>query len=319
MKKLLAILATSILTIAPSTAIISCKNNNDWNSIPVDPPVLPLEVTGFGGINFKSINPQDSKQSIPELLKQLAQLFQGSKWDFNKLIKDYKFNNQTKLITEIDLYRNGEYELNFNDGTTANTIKINKTVITSNHLADKIKSIDLGVITDSRPKTILIAIVFNNMQLISELDKFGEFFIGPQNSDVWNKQIASVPNIKVNDDKTGATLLTGKDHWSEHDDPTKDYYGSVMVHFSIKTPVPPSEKEDLSVMKLKTDLGKLPKITILQVMMIFISANFVSQLDRLSTLLNDLYIDINIDQKGGRIWAYQDSKYYVGEVTLTFN
>ncbi|AOX43795.1 hypothetical protein S100390_v1c04520 [Spiroplasma sp. NBRC 100390] len=319
MKKLLAILTTSVLAITPVTTIISCNKNNDWNNIPVDPPVLPLEVTGFEGINFKTINPQDSKQTIPKLLNQLAQLFQGSKWDFNQLAKKYKFNNQTKSPTEIDLYRNGDYELNFNDGTTVNTLKINKTVITSNHLVDKIKSIDLGVIDDTRPKTILIAIVFNNMQLISELDKFGEFFIGPQESDVWNQQIASVPKIIVNKDQSGATLKTGKDHWTEHDDPTKEYYGSVAIHFSVKTPVPPTEKEDLGTMKLTTDLGKLPKVTILQIMMMFISANFVSQLKRLSALLNDLYVTVNDDKTEAIIFAYDKSQYYIGKVNVTFS
>ncbi|KAF0851637.1 MAG: hypothetical protein EIB84_06805 [Spiroplasma poulsonii] len=319
MKKLLAILTTSVLTITPVTTIISCNKSDDWNNIPVDIPVLPLEVTGFEGINFKTINPQDSKQTIPKLLEQLAQLFQGSKWNFNQLVKNYKFNNQSKAPSEIDLYRNGNYELNFNDGTTVNTIKINKTVITSNHLADKIKSIDLGVIDDARPKTILIAIVFNNMQLISELDKFGEFFIGEQTPKIWNQQISQVPNIVVNKDQTEAILKTGKDHWSEHDDPTKDYYGSITIHFSVKTPEPPVKQEDLGAMKLTTNLGKLPKVTILQTMMMFISANFVSQLKRLSALLNDLYLTINDDQKGGTIVAYDHSKYYTGEVELTFN
>ncbi|WHQ36630.1 hypothetical protein [Spiroplasma sp. SV19] len=320
MKKLLVILTIGVLTITPVTTVISCNKNDNWNNIPVDPPVLPLEVTGFEGINFKTINPQDSKQTIPKLLEQLAQLFQGSKWDFNQLVKDYKFNNQSKLPTEIDLYRNGNYELNFNDGTTVNTLKINKTVITSNNLADKIKSIDLGVIDDARPKTILIAIVFNNMQLISELDKFGEFFIGPQTPEIWNQQISQVPNIEVNKDQTGATLKTGKDHWTEHDDPAKDYYGSVNIHFSVKTPTPPTEKEDLGAMKLTTNLGKLPKVTILQIMMMFISANFVSQLDRLSALLNDLYLTIDADKKGGTIFAYSSlSKYYTGQVKVTFS
>lgn len=319
MRKLLAVLTTSVLAITPVTEIISCHKNDDWNNIPVDPPVLQLEVTGFEGINFKTINPQDSKQTIPKLLEQLSQLFQGSKWNFNQLVKNYKFNNQPKPPVEIDLYRNGNYELNFNDGTTVNTIKINKTVITSNHLADKVKSIDLGVIDDARPKTILIAIVFKNMQLISELDKFGEFFIGLQTPDIWNRQISEVENIVVNKEQTEAILKTGKNHWTEHDDPSKDYYGSVTIHFSVKTPEPPSKQEDLGAMKLTTNLGKLPKVTILQTMMMFISDNFVSQLNRLSALLNDLYLRIDGDQKRGIIRAYDQSKYYIGQVELTFN
>ncbi|WP_425377605.1 hypothetical protein [Spiroplasma endosymbiont of Polydrusus pterygomalis] len=319
MKKLLAVMGVGLVTFGLTMTLVSCNKNDNWNSIPVDPPILPVEVIGFAGINFKTINPQNNKQTTPDLLDQLAQLFIGTQWKFEQLTKNYKFNNQTKPVAQIDLYRNGQYELNFNYGTSANTIKINKTVMSSNHLTDKVKSTDLGKITDSRPKTILIAIIFNNMQLISELNKFGDFFIGEQVPEIWNEQIETIANIEVNADQTGVTLKTGKDTWSKDDNPATDYYGSVNVHFSVVTPPPPAVKEDLGKMELKTSLGKLPKVTILQVMMMFISVNFVSQLDRLSALLNDLYLDINPDQKGGRITTYAKSDYYTGEVNITFS
>ncbi|APE74522.1 hypothetical protein [Spiroplasma citri] len=319
MKKLLATIAIGILTSGPVMSVVSCTKNDNWNNIPIAPPVLPVEVTGFAGIDFKTINPQNNKQTIPELLQQLAQLFKGTKWNFEQLIKNYKFNNQSKPVNKIDLYRNGQYELNFSDGTTLNTIKINKTVTTSNHLADKVKSIDLGQITDARPKTILIAIIFNNMQLISELENFGEFFIGEQTSAIWNKQIDRVDKIEVEPDQTSATLISGNDHWSEHNNPATDYYGSVKVHFTVVAPKPPTVKEDLEQMNLITNLGKLPKVTILQVMMMFISVNFVSQLNRLSALLNDLYLDINPDKKSGTITAYEKSEYYTGSINVTFS
>jgi len=319
MKKLLATVAVGILVSGPVMSVVSCTKNDNWNNIPVDPPVLPVEVTGFVGVDFKTIDPQNNKQTIPELFQQLAQLFQGTKWNFDQLIKNYKFNNQSKPIDKIDLYRNGQYELNFSDGTNLNTIKINKTVTTSNHLADKVKSIDLGQITDARPKTILIATIFNNMQLISELDKFGEYFIGPQTSEIWNRQIDKVDKIMIEPDQTGATLISGKDHWSEDNNPRTDYYGSVKVYFSVVPPEPPTVKEDLGQMKLTKNLGKLPKVTILQVMMMFISVNFVSQLNRLSALLNDLYLEINPDNKGGTITTYVKSEYYTGSVNISFS
>ncbi|WP_374696255.1 hypothetical protein [Spiroplasma endosymbiont of Polydrusus formosus] len=319
MKKLLALMGVGLVTFGPTMALVSCNKNDNWNSIPIDSPILPVEVIGFAGINFKTINPQNNKQTIPDILDQLTQLFIGTQWKFEQLTKNYKFNNQTKPVAQIDLHRNGQYELNFNDGTNVNTIKINKTVMTSNHLTDKVKSTNLGQITDTRPKTILIAIIFNNMQLISELDKFGEFFIGEQVPEIWNKQIETAANIEVNADQTGATLNTGKDNWLKDDNPSTDYYGSVNIRFSVVTLPPPAAKEDLGKMKLKTSLGKLPKVTILQVMMMFISVNFVSQLKWLSVLLNDLYLDINIDQKEGIITTYVKSDYYTGKVNITFS
>lgn len=316
MKKLLKIFIVGILFFGSALSLVCCSKKYNWNNISVDPPILPIEITGFKLINFKTINPQNNQQTIPKLLEQLSQLFQGSQWNFNKLIKNYKFNNQNKPVDNIDLYRNGHYELKFNDKTNINIIKINKIVTTSNHLADKIKSIDLGKIYDIKPKTILIAIIFNNIKLISELDKFGEFFIGIQTSDIWNKQIKNVDKIKI--DKTGATLITGKDNWSDKDNETTDYYGSVHVYFSIEHSKIPKERENLSEIKLTTNLGKIQNITILQVMMVFISINFVNKLDKLSILLNDLYLKINFDKKTGIITAYNESQYYSGNVKVTF-
>ncbi|UZQ31170.1 MAG: hypothetical protein OHM56_06880 [Spiroplasma phoeniceum] len=319
MKKLLATIAVGILVSGPVMSVVSCTKNDNWNNVTVDAPVLPVEVTGFVGVDFKTIDPQNNKQTIPELFQQLAQFFQGTKWNFDQLIKNYKFNNQPKPIDKIDLYRNGQYELNFSDETNLNTIKINKTVITSNHLADKVKSIDLGQIADGRPKTILIATIFNNMQLISELDKFGEYFIGPQTSKIWNRQIDKVDKIMIEPNQTGATLISGKDHWSEDNNPRTDYYGSVKVSFYVIPPEPPTAKEDLGQMKLTKNLGKLPKVTILQVMMMFISVNFVSHLNWLSALLNDLYLEINPDNKGGTITTFVKSEYYTGNVNISFS
>ncbi len=319
MKKLLAtFVAVGILFSWPVMSVVSCTKNDNWNNIPVDPPVLPFEVTGFVGVDFKTIYPQNNKQTIPELFQKLSQLFQWTKWNFDQLIKNYKFNNQSKPIDKIDLYRNGQYELNFSDGTNLNRIKINKTVTNSNHLADKVKSIYLGQINDTRPKTILIATIFNNMQLISELDKFGEYFIGPQTPKIWNRQIDKVDKIMIESDQTGATLISGKDHWSEDNNPRTDYYGSVKVSFSVVPLEPPKVKKVLWQMNLTTNLGKLTKVTILQVIMMFISVNFVSQLNRLSALLNDLYLEINPDNKGGTIAAYEKSEHYTGIVKISF-
>lgn len=157
------------------------------------------------------------------------------------------------------------------------------------------------------------------MQLISELDKFGEFFIGPQTSNIWNNQINKVDKIIINNNKTEAILISGKEKWKESDNSEKDYYGSVKVYFSILKQTPPLKKENLKKMKLITDLGKLSKVTILQIMMMFISVNFVNKLNYLSILLNDLYLDIKSDKKNGIIYAYNKSKYYTGSINITFS
>ncbi|WP_368486242.1 lipoprotein [Spiroplasma sp. DGKH1] len=319
MKKLLTMLGALTIVTSSTMGVVSCQTGSgNWNDIPVDPPVLALDVKGFAGVNFKDVNPQDNNQTIPMLFAQLAKLFQGTKWDFNALHQQIKFNGSLITNPNPDLYRNGEYNIVINDNTSENELTINKTVVNSNHIADKVKNLDLGIVDDARPKTLLIATVFNNMGLISEIDKFGTFFIGEETEAIWNQQITSVPRLKIDANNGTAILETGKDHWTDHDDPHKDYYGTVTVHFTVKSKQPPANPMDLTNSGLSTNLGKLPQVSILQIMMMFITLNFAGSLDKLSELLNDLYVK-NITNNSADIEAWSGSKYFSGALKVNFS
>ncbi|AGM25613.1 hypothetical protein SSYRP_v1c00170 [Spiroplasma syrphidicola EA-1] len=328
MKKILTILGAVSLTTMSVTSTVACQSNGgNWDDIPLNPPLVPFEVKGFEGLDFSSVNAQNDKQTLWNLMfKQIKGIFAGSHWNFDDLHQEVIRNDVDITNTKIDFYRNGTYSVKlFADEN--NVITIAKQVKTSNHIADKVRTTDLGNIHDTRPKTILIATIFKNTDIIMELDKFGEFFLGEQTPENWNKQIdeeALADKIKINKVNHTITIDTGKLNWNEEtNDPAKEYYGTVTLTYNLK----PLDGPSKGIVDLETtqdkNLEELPQPTMLQVYMKFITKNLplINNLEYLSEFLNDVYLTIN--KTGDKnyeatLTAYDKSKFFEKSVTVTF-
>ncbi|AGM24604.1 lipoprotein [Spiroplasma chrysopicola] len=333
MKKILTILGAVSLTTMSVTSTVACQSNGgNWDDIPLKPPLVPFEVKGFAGLDFSHVNAQNKEQTLWNLIfKEIKGIFDRSQWNFDDLQQEVIRNDVDITNTKIDFYRNGTYSVKlFVDED--NVITIAKQVTTSNHIADKIRTTDLKNIHDTRPKTILIATIFKNTDIIMELDKFGEFFLGEQTPEGWNRQIYEDDDVvkgKILINKTNQTITidTQKSEWNEDvDKPEKQYYGTVILTYDLK---PINEPSEPNILKTEQDdLGDVPKPTMLQVFMKFITKNLplINNLEYLSEFLNDVYLIITPteDEKKykAEFTAFKESRkksrFFLGSVVVTF-
>lgn len=277
-KKLVKTLA-GLVAFSSFLSCIGCANIK--TSIHRPNPILPINKKGFSDVNLDKIEIA-SLYYNDDLISQINTQIELAGYDMQN-IKYEVYRNQNKINMNDDLYRNGTYRFeisntqNFEDHIQATIIITN-----SNHLEDIFKVRAIGEIYDNRPKTILMALMFYNMNMISKIDLIGEQLEKVENY----KYLQEGVNICLND-----VIPTNK--------PTS-FYGSIDLLYTVKPFIEDDENFPLNIEKFvelatqntepKLNLGKLNSTNKYVVLMQFITDNLANP-NYWSLFINDLDLD----------------------------
>ncbi|WP_339020324.1 hypothetical protein [Spiroplasma endosymbiont of Atherix ibis] len=320
MKKILMLLTTISITTSTSFSVLSCKSLSDYEEISIPDPVYLIKQSGFKGFDSKKI---DVKKYIYtyDLIDELDKHLQLAGYDLNNLTWDITRN---KMILEKgledNLLRNGNYifiiknKLNKND-----KIEIKQKITNSKYLKDVISKTNLKNIEDNRVKTVLMKMIFNNLNLISRIDDIA-------------KEMLNSENITITDKKA---ILNFKDFDKNNRD---KFYGQITLDFDVVGPNPnlPSEKIDINNLAkeagtiVKNDLGTLTIVSPFQIFSQYVTLNFSNKLQYLTILVNDIDIEglkiTKIDKNYYKavfetIESHNNEykSYLSGKLELTFN
>lgn len=313
MKKFLKLLTISTLSAPVSLSAIACSNQPNWNGIPVPPPQVPIDVTGFKGVDFQSMNIKDY-DTVDSLFKALNQRFAASSWK-DKSATTWTGTKDDQVIDvnrddASNLKRNGTYKFDIKSNLDLpGDVKIIMQVTSSLDIADNMKVTNLGIIDDKLPKTILIACVFKNMNLVSKINEIADEYL--DHIDIKTDGEPAPDKIV----KGTATLTSPK----LNSDNSQPYFsGTVTVNFSVKLKKPTQPPVDLKTVITTPNLGTIPDNRYYTILMYVIIKNFVTKLDSLAEIVNNLDIKDNDTGHSATLIAVVPSDYYKGSIPLTF-
>ncbi|WP_375317281.1 hypothetical protein [Spiroplasma endosymbiont of Virgichneumon dumeticola] len=308
MKKLIKLLAIFIASTPVMLNVTACSNEPNWNNIPIPPPQIPIEVTGFQGVDFATMNIKDY-DTVASLFSAIKNKLQDSPWK-DKTATTWTGTKDGKVIADLnasDLKRNAQYTFEIKSNITLpGDAKFIITITSSHHIADNISVTNLNQIDDTNDKTILIACVFKNMNLVSKINEIADEYLN---------HIAIKTDGKPNYDRpvTGTATLTNPT--SAKQEPY--FYGSITVNFTVKLKKSPKNPTDLKSVIKVPDLGIIPDNRPYTILMYVIIKNFVTQLDLLAEIVNNLNIT-NPTKDSAELSGVKDSEYYSGHITLKF-
>ncbi|AHI53864.1 hypothetical protein SSABA_v1c04570 [Spiroplasma sabaudiense Ar-1343] len=312
MKRLLAMIATISLTTTAATSVVACSNWGDWTEIQVPPPKFPVWVSGFEGTSLNKIVVEEN-QNFEKLQNDINEALKGSHWDAPEAVSwSYKKNNVTleeTALENFDWTRNADYQviIKSNLKEFPGEAIFSYTVSNSMHIADHLRTTDLGTIDDSRDKTILIALIFQNMNLIPYINEIADQYV----------EEGAVDKIvlKYDEDNNAIGAVIGSEETSKLNQRT--FTGSTEVTFKVVSKVAPDEPEDIASLVKSSSIGTINDNRKYTIMMFFITVNFAAYLEKLSELINDLDV-INITETSATIKAIPESQYFSGSVDVVF-
>ncbi|AUB31606.1 hypothetical protein [Spiroplasma floricola] len=320
MKKILMFLTTISMTTSTSFSVLSCKTTTEYKEIIRPEPVYLIKQYGFKGFDSKKIDVKKYVYTY-DLIDELNKYLQLAGYNLNNLSWDITRN---KMILEKgledNLLRNGNYffviknKLNEND-----KIEVKQKISNSKYLKDVILKTNLKDIEDNRVKTVLMKMIFNNLNLISRIDDIA-------------KEMLNSENITITDKNA---ILNFKDFDKKNRD---KFYGQITLDFNVTGPNPnwPSEKIDINNLakeggtNVKNDLGILKTVNPFQIFSQYVTLNFSNKLQYLTILVNDIDIEgikINKIDKNYYKAVFETLKdtgskyknYLTGKLELTFN
>ncbi|AXK51133.1 hypothetical protein [Spiroplasma alleghenense] len=313
MKKILAILA-SITTLSASTAsVVACGSLNKWDDIKVDPPLFDVAVTGFEGTELKNVKIVKN-QEYKVLESEILEALKGTAWEEEDSTEWSYTKNGIELKQEevevLDWTRNATYQV-----IVKSTIKDKPglaiytfDVENSMHIADNLRTTNIGEIDDDREKTILMALIFQNMNLIPYINEISDQYIEPGGN-------GSIELIKNPDTQESIGAKISSDDLNASDKGT--FKGSVEISFKVVPKNPPEKPDDIDDLTNYPDIGVVQDTRKYSILMSYIISNFNAKLGKLSELVNDLDI-VNITDTSATIRAISGSQYFIGSVDITF-
>ncbi|WP_342276811.1 hypothetical protein [Spiroplasma endosymbiont of Nebria brevicollis] len=309
MKKMLKVLSIFIVSTPVMLNVTACSNEPNWDNIPIPPPQIPIEVTGFQGVDFASMNIKDY-DTVASLFLAIKNKLQDSPWAA-ETATIRTGTKDGKVITDLnafDLNRNAQYtfEVKSNIITLPGDANFIITITSSHHIADNMNIANLNQIDDINDKTILIACVFKNMNLVSKINEIADEYLNHIEIKTDGK-----PNYDSPINGT-ATLISPASSIQE-----PYFYGSITVNFTVKLKKSPQYPTDLKSVIKTPELGNIPDNRQYTILMYVIIRNFVTQLDLLAEIVNNLNIT-NPTNDSAELSAIKDSQYYSGHITLKF-
>ncbi len=283
-KKILVGLSSIVFIPTITANVVSCTNDK-YDDIFRPDPIMPITKNGFEKANLDSINIEKIYYT-DELLKEIIESLELGGYKEENL-KIQVFKNNSEISLDEDLYRNASYKFiitnkeNNNDNITA-AIKISNSV----HLQDVFKVSTIGNIYDNRPRTIMMALMFNNMDMINQLSKVGD-------------ELTDVNKFEYKKDNKGAIIRINDEVPKQR---PESYYGSLDLNYQVTPfveeeiggqpfPMTISEMVKISNNKLPTtSFGKLEGKDKYTVLMHFIIEN-LSNPTYWALFVNDLDLD----------------------------
>lgn len=281
-KKILAVVLGFGLVVLTTSSVVGCDNTPTDNIYRPD-PIMPIVKKGFSNVNLDTIDVQ-SLNYTDELLAKLNEQLELVGYNLKDL--DYQvYKNEIKITLTEDLFRNGNYKFIISNKLDANDeITAAITITNSLHLVDNFKITTIGEIYDNRPRSIMMALMFYNLEMINNLTKVAS-------------ELTAVQNYSYS---TSGALLSINDEVPKSRPQT--FYGSLDLKYSVV----PFEKESVAtswpvsieqMVKLdndkkvmKTDLGRLDSPDAYSLLMVFIMENLNNPI-YWGLLVNDL--DLN--------------------------
>ncbi|AHI52498.1 lipoprotein [Spiroplasma culicicola] len=282
MKKYLTIFSTIAITSTSASAVVSCTNN-DTEDIYRPAPIMPIAKTGFENVNIEVID-MEKINYTNELLTEINQQLELAGYDLNNI--DYQvYKNESQISIKDDLYRNGNYQFiitnknNENDSITASI-----SITNSLHLMDNFKITSIGSIYDQRPKSIMMALMFYNLDMVNELTNVAV-------------QLTNSSNYQYTN--TGATLSINNEVPTSR--PTQ-FYGQLELKYNVvpfdkdsvntEWPVTIAQMVKLAVNKdtLVTNFGRVNGKDPYTILMLFIMENLANPM-YWGLFINDLDLD----------------------------
>ncbi|WP_339020687.1 hypothetical protein [Spiroplasma endosymbiont of Atherix ibis] len=217
------IVSFSIFIFVPSLTmnVISCKvgdRSNIWRPN----PIMPIKKYGFENVNLDSIDIQKIFYT-DDLLKEILQSLKLVGYQESELSIQVFKNGIEVDLENTDMFRNSNYKFiitnkkNSNDKITA-SIKI----INSLHLQDVFKVTNIGTIYDHRTRTIMMGLMFYNMDMLRQLPKVGQ-------------ELTDSKNFRYNENLDGTTIKINDIIPKEK--PTS-YYGSLELNYDVEEFIP---------------------------------------------------------------------------------
>ncbi|WP_338973008.1 hypothetical protein [Spiroplasma endosymbiont of Panorpa germanica] len=313
MKKILTALASITLLTSSTTTLVACSSSRNWDDIKVDPPLFDVSVTGFEGTGLRDIKivvNQDYlvlENDILTALKDTPWEEEGTtQWSYTKNGIDLKPSE----LEDFDWTRNATYQvivkslIDDKPGLAIYTFD----VMNSMHIADNLRTTNIGEIDDDREKTILMALIFQNMNLIPYINEIADQYI----------ETGGSGNIKIiKDEKTqqsiGAIIESGQPGTNG----VGTFTGNVEISFQLYPKNPPQTPDDIETLTKYPDIGSVQDKRKYSIMMAYIIANFNSKLGKLSELVNDLEV-VDITDTSAVMKSIPGSLYFTGSVKVTY-
>ncbi|ALD66800.1 hypothetical protein [Spiroplasma cantharicola] len=237
-KKVLVGLSSIVFIPSITANVVSCTSDK-YDDIFRPDPIMPITKNGFEKVNLDNINIEKIYYT-DDLLKQIINSLELGGYKEDNL-KIQVFKNNSEISLKDDLYRNGTYKFiisnkeNANDNITA-SIKISNSV----HLQDVFKVTTIGNIYDNRPRTIMMALMFNNIDMVNQLSKVGD-------------ELTDVSKFDYKQNNKGA-IIRIKDEVPKQR--PESYYGSLDVNYQI-TPFIAEEIEGQSFPMTISEIVKI--------------------------------------------------------------
>ncbi|QEH61373.1 hypothetical protein SCHIN_v1c01750 [Spiroplasma chinense] len=321
MRKLITLLG-SLGTIIPiSLSTISCSSREPWvETLDRPEPIYAIKKTGY--VNFTEDKIDINKFNYTyDLIDEIN--FYFNECGYN--VDDMEWSvvrNKMLLSKGLDdnLLQNGTYTFTITNKLNDNDkIIVQQKITNSKKLDDMIKNTDLGAISDIRIKTILMKVIFNNLNLISSINDIADGMLNEENFEINNNQI---------------TLKFGDFDKNDRD----KFYGELVLTYKIEKFVPEWDGqktiEDMSTFfggKTQTNLDTLKSIKRFDIFTQFITRNFSNRLNYLPVLVNDLDVENMVIKKiDGTDNEYEAmlnavsapengyTQYLIGSIKLTF-
>ncbi|WP_338984856.1 hypothetical protein [Spiroplasma endosymbiont of Diplazon laetatorius] len=283
-KKMLASFSMFAIIPTATLSVVSCGGNY-WDNIWRPEPIMPVIKEGFENVNLDNIDTEKIFYT-DELLNQILSSLKNSGYERDDLnIQLFKNGIEYDLKT-TDIFRNANYKFvitnknNEKDKITA-SIKITNSL----YLQDVFKVTNIGNVYDHRPRTIMMGLMFYNMDMIPQLSRVGNELTKAENY-IYNQDLNGV-TIKIND-KIPDERPTG-------------YYGSLDVSYNIEKFTPSNNDEyPMTIQQMvkasngldkpKTELGTLSGKDQYTVLMQFIIENLTNSI-YWALFVNDLDLD----------------------------
>ncbi|AGR42448.1 hypothetical protein [Spiroplasma diminutum] len=264
-KKLIIVFSSITFIPALTLSVVSCVDNS-WKDLYRPDPIMPIVKTGFENANIDSIDIEKIYYT-DDLISQIEEsLIKGG---YNNTTFSVEKNGSSIKMTD-DLYRNATYKfvVKNNDNETDNitaTIKITNSL----HLQDVFRVTNIGTVIDQRPRTIMMALMFYNLDMLNELSRVGD-------------ELTDSTKFTYKEDNSGA--LINIDDQIPEIRPT-NYYGSLDLSYKIEPfnqgdlqfPMTIAEMVEKSTEnEVKTEFGKVDGIDKFTILMHFIMENVTS-------------------------------------------